>query len=128
MCIAFGIMNLYPLKMRFFRIFVVILILVPWALSLGSDLLSKEGHPKIEQSLSFKFNDNLSSVTSNIAERDCSDLCHDGICHFGHCSHTILQKTFSFTSVNAKTTEMIFLKSFFSSPDLDTPLRPPKSA
>lgn len=66
--------------------------------------------------------------TEHTEHSDCSDGCHTGPCHFGHCLVVISNAYVSFATIDDLENIYAFSKSLIEGPYLDGPRQPPKQA
>ena len=127
--------------MKHFKTLVSFLLLIVFGLVLGSQAFGHIGH---ENSCdSFTTRDDIrvsieaglehqdcgsSQADSHAHSQKCTDPCHMGHSHFGHCSYIATSSDLRLHSVNSKILSSDSRQTTFESPNLDGLRRPPRIA
>lgn len=100
-------------------------------MTLGSEALGKSVHNDACATISASHDESCEDSAEHhetTEHTDCTDSCHTGPCHFGHCLVVISNAFVSYATIENLENIHAFSKSLVEGPYLEGPLQPPKQA
>ncbi len=115
--------------MALFRKFIAIVLISLFAMSAISEIAANDNHALSDSAVNLapEFSVSVRSAPFSGATDVCCDPCHSGICHFGHCSHLVIQNQNLVFLTHSDLEWTPALSARLASPDLDSWRRPPRS-
>lgn len=122
--------------MKHFRLFISMLMLTVFGLSISAEAFASESSSLIcSDVLQVSIEDGHASMSSSTPNKatdknedkaPCSDPCHYGSCHFGHCSFAVSGTAVRLQAIDQVIKPNSFNQNLVEGPCLEGPRRPPR--